>query len=60
MNDLPLGFGTALAQNESAMQYFAALPEQKKQEIISQTHQIHSRNEMHAFVQNLNKQSVKF
>lgn len=60
MSDLPLGFGTALAQNEGAMQYFAALPEQKKQEIVSQTHQIHSRDEMYAFVQTLNEQKMNF
>ena len=60
MSDLPLGFGMALAQNEGAMQYFAALPEQKKQEIISHTHQLHSRDEMHAFVQSLNEQNVYF
>lgn len=53
MNDLPLGLGMALAQNTRAMEYFSALPDQKKQEIINDTQKIRSRNEMRSYVKNL-------
>ncbi len=58
MDDLPLGFGMAPAQNTRAMEYFSALPEQKKQEIIAHTHQIRSKNEMHAYVQDLGQPNM--
>ena len=53
MDSLPLGFGMALAQNVDAMEYFAALPKQKQEEIIGHTHQIESKQEMHDYVQSL-------
>ena len=56
MQDLPLGFGMALAQNEKAMQYFCSLPEEKRVEIVDHTHQIHSRKEMHEYVSHLGAQ----
>ena len=56
MQDLPLGFGMALAQNEKAMQYFSSLPEEKRVEIVDHTHQIHSRKEMHEYVSHLGAQ----
>ena len=60
MSDLPLGFGMALAQNTKAMEYFAKLPDQKKQEILAHTHQIHSKDEMHSFVQSLGDNGMLF
>ena len=55
LNDdgIPLGLGMALAENMQAMQYFAALPDQKKQAVIDHTHQIQSKQEMRQFVQEL-------
>ena len=53
MDSLPLGFGMALAQNVDAMEYFSALPKQKQEEIIDHTHEIDSKQEMHAYVQSL-------
>jgi len=53
MEQLPLGLGMALAQNQDAMEYFAKLPQEKKYEIINHTHSIKSKQEMHSFVQNL-------
>ena len=55
-NDIPLGLGMALSQNIGAMEYFAALPEEQKQAVIQATHQIHSKQEMHDFVQKLSQQ----
>ena len=46
-DDLPLGFGMALAQNEQAMTYFANLTEEQKQSVITATHNIQSKQEIH-------------
>ena len=51
--ELPLGFGMALAQHPEAMQRFAALPEAEQQAIIDGTHQVRSREEMQAYVERL-------
>ncbi|MGN1089084.1 MAG: hypothetical protein ACI4Q6_01680 [Huintestinicola sp.] len=52
-NEMPVGFGMALAMNPEAMQKFASLPENKKQEIINGTHTVSSKAEMHRYVENL-------
>jgi hypothetical protein len=51
LDTLPLGFGMALTQNSQAMKIFSALPEQKQQEMIEQTHHMNSKKEMQAFIQ---------
>ncbi len=48
--EMPVGFSMALAQNPKAMQKFALLSEDKKQEIINGTHSIQSKQEMHEYV----------
>jgi hypothetical protein len=53
MEELPLGFGMALAQNQRAMEYFSKQSKQKQEEILAHTHSIRSRSEMHAYVQSL-------
>lgn len=50
---MPVGFGMALAMNPDAMEKFAALPEVKKQEIISGTHSVSSKEEMRQYVENI-------
>ncbi|MBE6837181.1 MAG: hypothetical protein E7509_04205 [Ruminococcus sp.] len=52
-NEMPVGFGMALAMNPDAMEKFAALPEVKKQEIISGTHSVSSKEEMRQYVENI-------
>lgn len=47
---MPVGFSMALAQNQEAMQKFATLSEDKKQQIIQGTHSVKSRKEMHEYV----------
>lgn len=54
LNDLPLSFGMALAQQPEAMQRFANMSEFQKSEILSKIHNIKSKEEMHAFVAKLN------
>ncbi len=52
-NGIPLGFGMALAQNSEAMNYFSALDEQQKREVIENCHGVGSKNEMRQYVSNL-------
>lgn len=52
--DIPLGLGMALAQNNRALSYFAGLSPRGKQDIIDKTHNIGSKKEMQSFVDNLN------
>lgn len=52
-NEIPVGFGMTLAQNPEAMQKFALLSEDKKQEIVAGTHAVKSKEEMHRYVERL-------
>lgn len=49
-NELPLGFGMALAQDVTAMERFAALPQAEKQAVIDGTRAVGSKTEMQAYV----------
>lgn len=49
-NELPIGFGIALAQNPQAMKRFSALGEAEKIKIIKGTHLIKSKEEMRKYV----------
>ena len=51
--ELPLGLGMALAQRPEAMERFALLPEAERQALIQGAHQVLSRQEMQANVENL-------
>lgn len=51
--DLPLGFGMALAQNEKAMQKFELLSEEEKRALVEQTHSANSKEEMQSLVNGL-------
>lgn len=55
-SDIPMGLNMALAQNLAAMEYFANLSRERQQYIIDQTHNIHSKEEMRAFVDEMTKQ----
>ncbi len=54
-NEIPLGFGMALAENSDAMSYFSTLTPAHRREIIAHTHTIRSKEEMKRFVSNLDK-----
>lgn len=56
LQDLPLGFGMALLQNNEAAMYFDSLPEANRQNLIKKTHDINSKKEMQAFVDSLQTQ----
>ena len=55
-NEVPLGFGFALAQDPEAMQKFASLPEQKRQEILQKAQNVSDKNEMQKLVHDLTAQ----
>lgn len=51
--DIPMGFGMALAQNLSAMNFFSSQPRERQEQIIGRTHAISSKEEMQAYVDSL-------
>ena len=53
MKDLQLGFGMALAQQPEAMKKFSNMSDSQKSEILSEIHNINSKDEMQSFVAKL-------
>ena len=51
--NVPIGFGFALSANAAAMNYYAHLPEEKKQEILNKAHNVSSEMEMYSLVADL-------
>ncbi len=51
--EMPIGFSMALAMNPEAMQKFAMLSEDKKQQIIAGTHTVRSKDEMSRYVNSI-------
>ncbi len=49
-NGLPQGFGTVLAQNVPAMQYFNALSAEERQSLTERAMKMNSKEEMDVFV----------
>ena len=60
MQDLPLGFEFALAQNPEAMKFFANLTETEQNQLIEQSKTMQYRTEMRNFVQHLSQQQGGF
>ena len=49
-DELPLGFGMALAQNEKALEKFGQLDERQKQRFLFEARHARNRNEMQSIV----------
>lgn len=47
------GFGLALSANDAAMNRYAHLTEQQKQDILNKAHNVRSEKEMYSLVANL-------
>lgn len=47
---VPIGFGMALAMNQSAMTIYSAMTEEQKQEVLNRAHKARSETEMHQIV----------
>lgn len=58
INELPLGFGMALAQHPDAMDVFSKMDDKEKQSVIDKTHYIQSKTEMHNFVIELSRRNT--
>lgn len=52
-NEIPVGFGMALAMNPDAMNQFAQLSEQQKQNILNAAHSVNSKHEMQQLVESI-------
>ena len=50
---VPIGFGLALSANTAAMNHYAHLTEQQKQNILNKAHNVCSEEEMYALVASL-------
>ena len=51
--NIPSGFGMALSTNTAAMNRYAHLSEQQRQEILNQAHNVRSEKEMYSLVASL-------
>ena len=51
--NIPIGFGLALSANTAAMNYYAGLSEERKQEILNMAHGVRSEKEMYSLVASL-------
>lgn len=56
-NDLPIGFGFALAQNPTAMKNFSNLAQTEQNEIVQKARSVSSKGEMQALVNSLSAQA---
>ena len=50
---VPIGFGMALAVNETAMNAYSKMTEAQKQDILKKAHNVRSEKEMHDLVNSL-------
>jgi hypothetical protein len=54
-NELPMGFGIALYQNERALSAFSALSDAEKKRVIEGTHQVESETDMKRYVDKIGR-----
>lgn len=52
-NEMPLGFGFALAQNPAAMEKFSKMAKNEQAAILDRAHAVSSKSEMQSLVNNL-------
>ena len=53
LNSVPVGFGLALSANTAAMNHFAHMSEEQKQDILGKAHNVRSEMEMYSLVAGL-------
>ena len=58
-NDVPIGFGFALSSCTAAMNHYAHLPEERKQEILQKARNTRSDKEMYDLVASLANNQLK-
>ena len=52
-HELPIGFTMELAQHSDTLNRFATLPKQEQESIVNGAKEIHSREEMRSYVENM-------
>lgn len=55
---VPIGFGMALAMNQPAMNVYAAMTGEQKQDILNRAHNVRSEKEMHELVASLARPTI--
>ena len=58
-NNVPIGFGLALAANTAAMNRYAQLSQQQQQAILNKAHNVRSDKEMYALVASLSNGTME-
>ena len=51
--NIPIGFGLALSANTAAMNRYAQMSQQQKQDILAKAHNVRSEKEMYSLVASL-------
>ncbi len=57
-SQVPIGFGMALAQNEKAVNAYAMMTKEQKQDILRKAHAARSQREMHKIVSDIAKEAI--
>ena len=57
---VPIGFGLAMASNTAAMNRYAHLSEDQKQDILNRAHNVRSEKEMYTLVASLANGTFEF
>ena len=52
-SEVPVGFGMALAQNETAMNAYAVMTKEQKQAVLTKAHSARSQEEMEQVVRSI-------
>ena len=55
--ELPIGFGMALAQNETAVNAYAVMTKEQKNAVLARAHNVRSEQEMQQLVQSIAMQA---
>lgn len=58
-NEIPIGLGFSMAMNEKAMEKFANMSDEQKRNIITQSKQAQSKNEMSQLVDRIASDSFQ-
>lgn len=58
-DELPIGFGMALAKDTQAMNTFSTMDKIQQNNVVEQARQINSKNEMQQFVSSLSQDSFR-
>lgn len=48
--EIPIGFSMALAKDTNAMNAFSSMPKEQRTQVVEQSRNIHSKDEMEQFV----------